>query len=206
MFLWERILQGNKKDCEINWRGWMVSVLVLSRPETLCFKQSNVKLNFFIYTWAVSPQTGMSLPHIFVVKYKVLKDRSNSNTITPSREKNHLKITFLSQFPLALELTGMLWVLLVYTGTIPPSLAGKIRVTCSGPRYLWFINSVWKQLFHRAQILPDLSVKPEALESNYFPGRIAMDGCTVTKGAEGFEKGNLKMEYFFLWFQTGVGS
>lgn len=62
----------------------MVSVLVLSRPETLHFKQSNV-IFFFIYTWTVAPQTGMSLPHVFVVKCKVLKDRSNSNTINPSR-------------------------------------------------------------------------------------------------------------------------
>lgn len=33
-----------------------------------------------------------------------------------------------------------------------------------------------------------------------------MDGCTVTKGVEGFEKANFKVECFFLWFKRGVGS
>lgn len=209
MFLWEIILLGNKKDCEINLRGWVVSDLVLSRSETLHFKL----FFFYLYLGSITPDMDVTATDIFFVKCKVLKDRSNSNTINPSRQ-NDMKTTPHPPPPRLIfflhwswdACTGMFWVLLVYTGTIPPSLAGKICVTCSGPQYLRFINSVWKELFHRAQTLLDLSVKPEAWESNFFPGKIGMDGCTVTKGVEGFEKASFQMEWFFLWFKRAVGS
>lgn len=62
----------------------------------------------------------------------MLGDMSAPNTTNPSRLKGHTQISSLSQFLLALKLTGMLWVLLVSVDIILPLLAFKTCISCSG--------------------------------------------------------------------------